>query len=97
LLSLRQNAFLCNDFFPSLLRSPHNHIANVDFLPRLDQWFLAASIKPVALVSCILLRSVKACLVVDVASLLGRVWYGKSSFFLCESFYFCFSSATFWA
>ncbi|PNX91051.1 hypothetical protein L195_g047180 [Trifolium pratense] len=41
----------------SLLWSPHNQIANVDFLA-LDQWFLAASIKPVALVCCSMLRSV---------------------------------------
>ncbi|MCI30114.1 hypothetical protein A2U01_0051323 [Trifolium medium] len=35
MLSLCQNPFLCNDFFPSLLRSPHNQIVNVDFLPGL--------------------------------------------------------------
>jgi hypothetical protein len=34
MLSRYQNPFLCNDFFSSLLRLPHNQIANVDSLPK---------------------------------------------------------------
>ncbi|MCH84697.1 hypothetical protein A2U01_0005532, partial [Trifolium medium] len=34
MFSLCQNLFLRNEFFSSLLRSPHNQIANVDSFPR---------------------------------------------------------------